>query len=191
MLSTSQIYVIAAGDNTVKIGIAGDLKNRLSTLQSGHYELLKVAFSHTCEKKEARMIEQQVHRLLTAKRLRGEWFNVTPERAQAVIMKVIERIEAKKTPLTSLQENRQAPVITGAMVKAARAMLGWKQRELAKGAGLSLPTIKRIEGSKGMLRGSVKNIEIVQSTLDDGGVLLKYEPNSGISEVRLKKWPHP
>ena len=33
----------------------------------------------------------------------------------------------------------------------------------------------------------VKNIETVQSTLDGGGVLLRYEPDSGTIEVRLKK----
>jgi DNA-binding XRE family transcriptional regulator len=187
MTSTSHIYAISAGNNAVNIGIAGDLKSRLSTLQSGHYEPLKVAFSHTCGKKEARIIEQFAHHPLEAKRLRGEWFNVTPERAQAAIIKAIERVQAKKIPSTPLQENRQAPAITGTMVKAARAMLGWKQGELAKRSGVSLPTIKRIEGSKGTLRGSVKNIETVQSTLDDGGVLLRYEPNSGMIEVRLKK----
>ena len=34
-------------------------------------------------------------------------------------------------------------------LRAARALLGWSQTELASRAGLSLPTVKRVEGGFG------------------------------------------
>jgi transcriptional regulator with XRE-family HTH domain len=40
-------------------------------------------------------------------------------------------------------------VITIEQMRAARGLLGWSQSELAKRAGLSLPTIKRVEAGKG------------------------------------------
>ena len=38
-------------------------------------------------------------------------------------------------------------------LKAARALLGWSQEELASAADVSLPTIKRLEAAEGWLAG--------------------------------------
>ncbi|HEY8442326.1 MAG TPA: helix-turn-helix domain-containing protein, partial [Xanthobacteraceae bacterium] len=46
-------------------------------------------------------------------------------------------------------------MITGAQMRAARALLGLDQRQLAQMAGLSLPTIQRMEASNGVVRGNV------------------------------------
>jgi transcriptional regulator with XRE-family HTH domain len=40
-------------------------------------------------------------------------------------------------------------VLTIEQLRAARALLGWSQAELASRAGLSLPTVKRLEGGFG------------------------------------------
>jgi len=43
-------------------------------------------------------------------------------------------------------------VITAAQLRAARALLGIDQRARAQAAQLSLPTIQRMEASKGVIR---------------------------------------
>ena len=51
-----------------------------------------------------------------------------------------------------------APVITSAQMRAARALLGIDQKTLAQKAGLSLPTIQRMELSHGHVRGVVDSL---------------------------------
>ena len=46
-------------------------------------------------------------------------------------------------------------MITSTQLRAARALLGIAQRELAQRCGLSLPTIQRMEASDGVVRGNV------------------------------------
>ena len=46
-------------------------------------------------------------------------------------------------------------MITAAQMRAARALLGIDQKELAELSGLSLPTIQRMEASDGVVRGTV------------------------------------
>ncbi|HEX7694355.1 MAG TPA: helix-turn-helix domain-containing protein, partial [Sphingomonas sp.] len=43
-------------------------------------------------------------------------------------------------------------MITSQQMRAARALLGIDQRQLADLAGLSLPTIQRMEASEGQVR---------------------------------------
>jgi transcriptional regulator with XRE-family HTH domain len=46
-------------------------------------------------------------------------------------------------------------MITAAQMRAARALLGVDQSELAELAGLSVPTIQRMEASDDVVRGNV------------------------------------
>lgn len=46
-------------------------------------------------------------------------------------------------------------MLTPAQLRAARALLGLDQRTLAELAGVSLPTIQRMEASEGYVRGVV------------------------------------
>ena len=55
-------------------------------------------------------------------------------------------------------ENDVQDMITAAQLKAARALLGIDQRALAEAAGLSLPTIQRMEASDGTVRGNVDSL---------------------------------
>ena len=63
-------------------------------------------------------------------------------------------------------------VITAAQVKAARAMLGIDQKTLAEMAGVSLPTIQRMEASDGNVRGNVDTLTKVIEALNRAGVEL-------------------
>ena len=57
-------------------------------------------------------------------------------------------------------------------MKAARALLGWDQRRLAEEAGLSLPTVRRMEASEDNVRGNVDSLVKVIEALERGGVVL-------------------
>jgi len=81
-------------------------------------------------------------------------------------------------------------MITSAQVRAARALLGIDQRQLAELAGLSLPTIQRMEASDGQVRGIIDTLMKVIEALDNAGVELISErsPSTGSGRgVRLKE----
>jgi predicted transcriptional regulator len=69
-------------------------------------------------------------------------------------------------------------MITAAQMRAARALLGIDQLELARMAGLSLPTIQRMEASKGTVRGVVGTLVKVIQALEHAGVELIAENGS-------------
>jgi transcriptional regulator with XRE-family HTH domain len=83
-------------------------------------------------------------------------------------------------------------MITAAQLRAARALLGIDQRELAAQAGLSLPTIQRMEASDGVIRGNVDSLMKLVGALDAAGIELISEnaaSTGGGRGVRLKGSP--
>jgi len=80
-------------------------------------------------------------------------------------------------------------MITAAQIRAARALLGMDQRRLAEVAGLSLPTIQRMEASAGQVRGNVESLVKGVEALEKVGIELIGEgvaSNGGGRGVRLK-----
>jgi transcriptional regulator with XRE-family HTH domain len=74
-------------------------------------------------------------------------------------------------------------------MRAARALLGLDQRQLAQAAGLSLPTIQRMESSDGVVRGNVDSLMKLVDALAANGIELIGEgaaSTSGGRGVRLK-----
>ena len=63
-------------------------------------------------------------------------------------------------------------MITAAQLRAARALLGMDQRDLAEASGLSLPTIQRMEASDGTIRGNVDSLVKLISALEAAGIEL-------------------
>lgn len=63
-------------------------------------------------------------------------------------------------------------MLTPAQLRAARALLGIDQRTLADLAGVSVPTIQRMEASDGYVRGVVDTLTKVVSALELAGVEL-------------------
>lgn len=81
-------------------------------------------------------------------------------------------------------------MITSFQMRAARALLGIDQRTLAELAGVSLPTIQRMEASTGNVRGVVETLMKVVEAFERGGVELIGEQarsESGGRGVRLKQ----
>ena len=81
-------------------------------------------------------------------------------------------------------------MITAAQLRAARALLGIDQRTLAEMAGVSLPTIQRMEASQGTVRGVVDTLCRILGALDAAGIELigNEQPSQGRGRgVRLKE----
>jgi predicted transcriptional regulator len=81
-------------------------------------------------------------------------------------------------------------LLTGAQLRAARALLAIDQKTLADWAGVSLPTIRRMEASPGIVRGVVDSLTKVVEALDRAGLELIGEgmPSNGAGRgVRLKE----
>jgi transcriptional regulator with XRE-family HTH domain len=81
-------------------------------------------------------------------------------------------------------------MITAAQLRAARALLGLDQRQLAREAGVSLPTIQRMEASAGNVRGVVDTLTKVVEAVDRLGVELIGDgvvSREGGRGVRLKE----
>lgn len=70
-------------------------------------------------------------------------------------------------------------------MRAARALVGWSQGELAAKAGVSFPTIKRME-SVGPGRSAADTVNAVMRALEAAGVQFIPE-NGGGAGVRLAK----
>ena len=80
-------------------------------------------------------------------------------------------------------------MITAAQMRAARALLGIDQRQMAERAGLSLPTIQRMEASDGVVRGNVDSLMNLVGALAANGIELIGEgatSSKGGRGVRLK-----
>lgn len=82
-----------------------------------------------------------------------------------------------------------SPMLTPPQLRAARALLGIDQRTLATLAGVSLPTIQRMETSNGYVRGVVESLTKVVEALERAGIELIKEnavSTEGGRGVRLK-----
>ena len=73
-------------------------------------------------------------------------------------------------------------MITAGQLRASRALLGIDQRKLAEVAGLSLPTIQRMEASDGVIRGNVNSLMKLIAALDGLGIELISE--NAVSQTR-------
>ena len=83
-------------------------------------------------------------------------------------------------------------MITAMQLRAARVLLGMDQRQLAGLAGLSVPTIQRMEASEAMVRGNVDSLVKLITALDAAGIEMIDEgavSNSQGRGVRLKIKP--
>jgi transcriptional regulator with XRE-family HTH domain len=81
-------------------------------------------------------------------------------------------------------------MITAAQLRAARALLGLDQRQLADIAGLSVPTIQRMEASEEVIRGNVDSLMKLIAALNTAGIELIGEgavSSAGGRGIRLKK----
>ena len=87
----------------------------------------------------------------------------------------------------SQKGSRSNLAIAAEQLRAARALLGWSQTELANQAGMSLPTVKRVETERGPKVSEEARLAL-QRALVLGGVEF-IDQNGGGPGVRLRKSP--
>lgn len=80
-------------------------------------------------------------------------------------------------------------MLTAEQIKAARALIDWSQPKLAEASGLSMPTIRRMEGPLGPGRSTAVNVDAVKRALEGAGVVFLEagEVKHGGPGVRLAK----
>ena len=71
-------------------------------------------------------------------------------------------------------------------VKAARALLGWSQSDLARHSGISEPTIARLESVDGELGGRKETERKIRAALETNGIEFIEENGTG-EGVRFRK----
>ena len=77
-------------------------------------------------------------------------------------------------------------MISSSQVRAAKALLRWSGEELAIRSGISLSTIRRVEGSDGIPEAqNIKTIMAIKKALEDAGVEFIGSPDDRPG-VRLK-----
>ncbi|MER8862269.1 helix-turn-helix domain-containing protein [Mesorhizobium sp. M0751] len=82
-------------------------------------------------------------------------------------------------------------MITASQLRTARGLLNIDQKTLAEMAGLSLPTIQRMEASQGNVRGVVDSLVKVINALNRGGVDLLSEHMRSDDGGRGVRFRHP
>ena len=71
-------------------------------------------------------------------------------------------------------------------IKAARALLGWSQSDLAQKSGVSEPTVARLESAIGPLGGRAQTGARIVAALETAGVDF-IDENGGGAGVRLRR----
>ena len=90
------VYVLA-GDGRVKVGRSHDPGARARTLGLAAGAVYRLHHA-TAARDDAVMVEGLAHQLLNAKRIAGEWFDVTPQEAVAAVEKAIKMVREGHTP---------------------------------------------------------------------------------------------
>jgi transcriptional regulator with XRE-family HTH domain len=77
-------------------------------------------------------------------------------------------------------------MLTTRQIKAARALLGWSQADLAEKSGVSEPTVARLESMDGELGGRELTVGKIRAAIEAAGIEF-IDENGGGRGVRLKK----
>lgn len=82
--------------------------------------------------------------------------------------------------------SRDIKTITGAQLRAARALIRWSADDLAKAANVGVATVRRAEAADGPINMVPNNLTAIRQALENAGVILVEENGQGPG-VRLRK----
>lgn len=68
-------------------------------------------------------------------------------------------------------------MISGAQIRAARALLRWSGEETSRRSGISLPTIKRLEQSDGVPPSRSQTLETIRKVFEAAGIEFVGDPD--------------
>jgi transcriptional regulator with XRE-family HTH domain len=74
-----------------------------------------------------------------------------------------------------------------AQIRAARALLGWRQEDIAEAAKISIATIRRIESQEQLLTGNVSTLLKIQAAFEQAGIQFIDEDETGGLGLRMAK----
>jgi transcriptional regulator with XRE-family HTH domain len=74
-----------------------------------------------------------------------------------------------------------------AQLRAARALLGWRQADIAQAAKISVATIRRIESQEGLLPGYVSTLVKIQAAFEQAGIQFIEDDETGGFGLRMAK----
>jgi len=83
-------------------------------------------------------------------------------------------------------EHRFSSMINSRQIRAARALVGIGQLELAETAGVGIATVRRLEASGDQLSGTVQTVARIQSALEKAGIIFIDQDENNGPGVRLK-----
>jgi transcriptional regulator with XRE-family HTH domain len=74
-----------------------------------------------------------------------------------------------------------------AQIRAARALLGWRQEDIADAAKISVATIRRIESQEELLTGNVSTLLKIRAAFEQAGIQFIDEDETGGFGLRMAK----
>lgn len=77
-------------------------------------------------------------------------------------------------------------MLTGEQIRAGRALARLEQTELAEKSGISIATVKRLEGTKGPINANTATEAAIRRALSELGVIVIDENGEGPG-VRLRR----
>ena len=81
---------------------------------------------------------------------------------------------------------RTESALSSELIRAARALLRWEQRDLEIASSVSLPTIKRLESKPGVMAAHLSTVVALRRALEAAGIEF-IDENGGGPGVRLRK----
>ncbi len=76
-------------------------------------------------------------------------------------------------------------MLTSEQIRAARALLRWGQEELARAAGISVETVKRLERTPGPISAYIGTVDAITKAIEARGV--EFTENEEGRGVRLRR----
>jgi len=77
-------------------------------------------------------------------------------------------------------------LITGRQLKAARALVGWEQTELARKSGVAISTVRRMESFEGEIGARTGTLSLIKKSLEKAGVEFLNDDRPGVRMRHLK-----
>lgn len=104
---SQSIYIAKSAYGPVKIGVAKDIRIRLSNIQISSPVDVTLEYAANCDG-DMRAVEQRAHSILSDKRMRGEWFKTDASEAILAIAQAAKELgyELTLTPIESPKRGR-------------------------------------------------------------------------------------
>jgi hypothetical protein len=94
VLTDQGVYIIGGENFPIKIGIAKDATRRLAGIQTGCPHRLEIFAHLEVAPGRAFDVERECHKRLDGCRMNGEWFDADPDDALALLLAVIQELDA-------------------------------------------------------------------------------------------------